>query len=776
MSTPKDKSAPTAAPHPGENLPLDEKPATSTSKGTKSAAGKASKPTANAAAAPAKRAAKTAAAKRKSAAASAKTATSARTAATNATGAKAAAEAASPASVEPVEAAPAPAAAAAAIGRIPIMDITPCIEGGRLAAKGTERESFPVQATIFREGHDAFAAEAQLIDPDGKVAQVAPMELVRPGLGRYEAWLTPSRPGRWQFKILAWSDPYATWQHTAQVKIDAGVDIPLVFLEAEAFFRRAWEQAPARSKARAAFKKARLAVADESLSVGDRLAAATSADVKAALASSPVRDLVTESEPLPVNVDRLRALAGSWYEFFPRSVGAKQRPDGTWKSGTLRTAAKDLERVASMGFDVIYLTPVHPIGTTNRKGRNNTLVTEPGDPGSPYAIGSAEGGHDAIHPELGTFKDFDYFVRQAKKHGLEVALDIALQCSPDHPWLTEHPEWFTTRADGTIAYAENPPKKYQDIYPLNFDRDPEGIYAEIMRVLEVWVEHGVTIFRVDNPHTKPLQFWERLLAEFRERHPEVVFLSEAFTVPPMLQGLGAAGFHQSYTYFTWRIGKKEIEDYLWELARVSDDRVRPAFWPTTHDILTPYMQRGGVAAFSIRAVLAATGAPTWGIYSGYELVENVARPGAEEQIDNEKYEFKSRDFAAGQYTGIPQLLGRLNDIRRRHTALQRLRGLVINPTSNDQVISFTRFARPEETADGKPDAVIVVLNLDPYATRDAQVSLDLGPFGVQPRWDGGPIMEVTDELGGQTYLWNERPYVRLDPRGQCAHVLSVRVL
>jgi Glycosidases len=429
-----------------------------------------------------------------------------------------------------------------------------------------------------------------------------------------------------------------------------------------------------------------------------------------------------------------------------------------------------------MGFDVLYLTPIHPIGTTNKKGRNNTLTSEPTDPGSPYAIGSHEGGHDAIHPDLGTFDDFDFLVAEAKKRGMEVALDIALQCSPDHPWLSEHPEWFTTRADGTIAYAENPPKKYQDIYPLNFDNDPEGIYREIKRILELWVEHGVTIFRVDNPHTKPVDFWERILADFRENHPEVVFLAEAFTQPPMMRGLGAVGFHQSYTYFTWRNEKKEIEDYLWELARISDDRMRPAFWPTTHDILTPYMQRGGLAAFSIRAVLAATGSPTWGIYSGYELIENVARPDAEEQINNEKYEFKARDYTPGEDNGIPHLLGNLNRIRKAHPALQRLRGIVINPTSNEKILSFTRFAHPEETPNGKADAVIVVLNLDPYATRDAVVYLDLSPFGVSPRWDAGPILRVTDELSGQTFLWNESPYVSLDPRGQCAHILSVKAI
>ena len=661
------------------------------------------------------------------------------------------------------------------IGRIPIMEVTPQIEGGRLAAKGTEGESFPVQATIFREGHDKFAAEAVLVAPDGCEVQTSPMELIRPGLGRYEAWLTPTYPGAWSFFVRSWSDPYASWLHGAEIKMEAGIDVPLVLLEAAALLKRAAANAPAASSARSIFDDAAAAVSDTSRTPLARFQTAISAEVRGALTEAPLRDLVTESQRLPLNVDRIRALAGSWYEIFPRSTGATRNPDGSWNSGTLRTAAAELDRIAAMGFDVVYLTPIHPIGTENRKGRNNTLIAEPGDPGSPYAIGAAEGGHDAIHPDLGTFEDFDFFVSQARTRGMEVALDIALQCSPDHPWLTEHPEWFTTRADGTIAYAENPPKKYQDIYPLNFDNDPEGIYNEIKRVLEVWISHGVTIFRVDNPHTKPVEFWERLLAEFRIIHPEILFLAEAFTVPPMMHGLGAVGFHQSYTYFAWRNEKQEIEEYLLELASESDALMRPAFWPTTHDILTPYMQRGGVAAFAIRAILAATGSPTWGIYSGYELVENVARPGAEEQIDNEKYEFKARDYAAGEFTGIPKLLTRLNEIRKAHPALQRLRNIAINGSTNDHITSFTRWARPEETPDGKGDAVIVVVNLDPYATRDSELSLDLTPLGASPRWDGAAFLDVTDLLTGQTYEWNDHPYVRLDPHGNCAHILSVKV-
>ncbi len=662
------------------------------------------------------------------------------------------------------------------LGRIPIMDVTPCIENGRLAAKGTEYESFPVQATVFREGHDLFGAEAVLVDPDGNEVQRTPMVDTKPGLNRYEGWLTPTFPGSWEFFVRAWSDPYATWHHNAEIKVGAGSDIKLVFLELEVLFRRALAVMPTDSLEHATITDALAVTSLDRMPPQVRLRAATSPDVERALSKYPLRDLVTESRHYPLNVDRSRALAGSWYEIFPRSYGAHRDEHGNWVSGTLRGATTALDRIAAMGFDVVYLTPIHPIGTTARKGKNNTLTAAPGDPGSPYAIGSPDGGHDAIHPELGTFEDFDAFVARARELGMEVALDVALQCSPDHPWLQEHPEWFTTRADGTIAYAENPPKKYQDIYPLNFDNDPEGIYQEIYRILELWVRHGVTIFRVDNPHTKPVNFWERFLAQFREEHPEVLFLAEAFTAPPMLQGLGAAGFHQSYCYFAWRNEKQEIEEYLWELANESAHRVRPAFWPTTHDILTPYMSTGGQHAFAIRAVLAATGSPTYGIYSGYELVESTPRPGAEEQIDNEKYEFKPRNWEAAESTGLPHLLGTLNAIRHRHPALNRLRGLRINPTSDPNILSFTKFSRPEESPDGVADAVIVTINLNPFEAHGAEISLDLSPFGVQAGWAGEPLLEVTDELSGRTYQWNEKPSVWLDPAWQFAHVMSVKVL
>ncbi|WIK59373.1 DUF3416 domain-containing protein [Actinotignum urinale] len=657
------------------------------------------------------------------------------------------------------------------IGRIPIMDITPNVQNGSWAAKGTEKEAFPVRATVWREGHDLFACEAVLVDPDGKEVQASPMVLVHPGLGRYEAWLTPQTTGNYSYFVRAWSDTFATWKHNAEMKLPLDQDVDLVFLEADHLLRRVSKLLPRGSKDRPLLNDALAVIRRKTIPASVRFASATSEPIMDIISRYPLRDFLTESSRFPLAVDRELALAGSWYEMFPRSVGAWKDDDGNWNSGTLRSASEDLPRIANMGFDIVYLTPIHPIGLTDRKGKNNSLTALPGEPGSPYAIGAAEGGHDAIHPDLGTIDDFDAFVARAKELGLEVAMDVALQCSPDHPWLKEHPDWFSHRADGTIAFAENPPKKYQDIYPLNFDHDPEGIYEEIKRILEYWVSHGVTLFRVDNPHTKPLTFWQRILAYFREKHPDVIFLSEAFTAPPMMRGLGAIGFHQSYCYYAWRNEKKEIEDYLWEVARESDSVLRPTFWPTTHDILTPFMQHGGPNAWRMRAILAGTGAPTYGIYSGYEFVEDIPRGKFEEQNNNEKYEYRPRDYTRDPY-GIQLLLGQLNEIRKKHTALRRLRDIRINPTSNPNILCFTRTARPEETPDGKWDHVIVVVNLDPHNTQEGIVDLDLTAFtedGVAPT-----NIEVVDQLGYGTYTWDAHPFVRLDPYRNVAHIFAVR--
>ncbi|GGO96955.1 alpha-1,4-glucan--maltose-1-phosphate maltosyltransferase [Actinomyces gaoshouyii] len=678
----------------------------------------------------------------------------------------------------------APRPARPLVGRIPVTEVFPVVEDGHWPAKAVPGEVIPIRATVFREGHDRFAATAVLIRPDGTDGPSARMRLIAPGLDRYEARLAPDAPGDWSFRVEGWSDPYATWAHDAGVKVPAGVDVELMLEEGARLMERA-QTVPGRGQADAAVLGAAAAVLrDTSRSAVERLEAGLADAVVGVLDRLPLRDLVSPSRAYPLQVDRARALAGSWYEIFPRSLGAYCDEHGHWHSGTLRTAAENLDRIAAMGFDVLYLTPISPIGTTNRKGRNNTLNARPGDPGSPYGIGSADGGHDAIHPDLGTFEDFDAFVARSRELGMEVALDLALQCSPDHPWVAEHPEWFTVLADGSIAYAENPPKKYQDIYPLNFDNDPEGIYDAIKGVVDTWIAHGVTIFRVDNPHTKPLDFWQRLISEVRETHPEVLFLAEAFTRPAMMRTLGKIGFHQSYTYFAWRNTREELTDYLVELSQETAHVLRPAFWPTTHDILTPFMTHGGVPAFKLRAVLAATLSPTWGIYSGYELAESVPRPGYEEQIDNEKYEYKPRDFAAARGNGIEDLLTRLNAIRASHPALGQLRDIWFHDTGNDQIIAYSKRARlaqapaEPEGAQGEDDVVLTVVNLDPHNAQVGQLSLNLVQLGLPEDADGSrPCLAVTDELTGQDYEWSDSNYIRLDPHsGQVAHVMRVRAL
>ena len=413
--------------------------------------------------------------------------------------------------MESPNAKPAPATTRG-IGRIPIVDVSPTAEEGRWPAKAAVGEAVPIRATVFREGHDAVGATAVLVGPDGKDAASARMVDIRPGLDVHEARLVPTSEGRWGFRVEGWSDPFGTWSHDASIKVPAEIDVELMLAEGAVVLTRAASRPDLPPAAVATLQDAVKALKDVTRPAPARLAAAHSDEVLEVLAAHPLRDFVTTSPTYPLVVHRPLALTGAWYEFFPRSEGATfDHETHQWRSGTLRTAAQRLPAIATMGFDVVYLIPIHPIGTTFRKGRNNSLTPVPGDPGSPYAIGSPDGGHDAIHPELGTFEDFDAFVADARGLGLEVALDLALQCSPDHPWVAEHPEWFTTRADGTIAYAENPPKKYQDIYPLNFDNDYDGLYAEVLRIVRLWMSHGVRIFRVDNPHTKPVDFWEWLL-------------------------------------------------------------------------------------------------------------------------------------------------------------------------------------------------------------------------------------------------------------------------
>ncbi len=679
------------------------------------------------------------------------------------------------------------------IGRIPILDVEPVLDCGRRPAKAVVGETFEVTATVFREGHEMLGAGVLLRGPGGERSALAPMRELAPGTDRYGADVTVGGEGLWQFQVEAWGDPIAHWRHDAAIKVPRGLETELMLTEGALLLERAarmvrpgrgyppantpagerWSSAAVAAQearaARATLREMAALLRDPAVPPWDRLAAASSEPVLAILAGYPLRDLITRSARYPVIVHRPRALYSAWYEFFPRSEGVDVDPMGYRepRSGTLRNAAGRLDDIADMGFDVVYLPPVHPIGSTARKGANNVLVAGPGDPGSPWAIGSPAGGHDSLHPDLGTFADFDRFVARTRELGMEVAIDLALQTSPDHPWVTEHPEWFSTRADGRIAYAENPPKKYQDIYPLNFDNDPDGIYAEVLRVVRRWMSHGVRIFRVDNPHTKPLPFWERLLAEVARTDPDVLFLAEAFTRPAMMHALAKIGFHQSYTYFTWRNTAAEITDYARELAGPAAAYMRPNFFANTPDILHEYLQHGGPPAFRIRAVLAAMLSPSWGIYSGYELTENApVRPGSEEYLDSEKYQYRPRDWAAAQQgpAGIAPYIARLNAIRKAHPALHWLRNLRFHHVDQPELICFSkRLAQAEDT-------VLVVVNLDPHQPREATVWLDLPALGME----GSADFVVVDELSGQSYRWGQANYVRLDPANEPAHIFQVK--
>jgi starch synthase (maltosyl-transferring) len=656
--------------------------------------------------------------------------------------------------------------------------VTPLVDGGLRPAKSVVDEEFTVGATVFREGHDAVNATVVLVAPDG-TEHATPMTCTNPGLNSWEATVAADATGLWSYRVEGWADPYATWQHDASIKVAADIDADLMLEEGAQVLERAIAEVGRTPAQVQPLEDAVTGLRDADRPAMARLRAGTDPAVHAELAVRPLRDFVSPSPSLPLHVERERALYGAWYELFPRSEGATRDPQtGTWTTGTLRTAAKRLTAVADMGFDVVYLTPVHPIGTTNRKGRNNSLECHPDDPGSPYAIGNEHGGQDSIEPSLGTFDDFDAFVAEAERLGMEVALDIALNCSPDHPYVKTHPEWFTTRADGTVAYAENPPKKYQDIYPLNFDNDPAGIYAEMRRVIQVWIDHGVKIFRVDNPHTKPVEFWQWIIDDVAKDHPEVIWLAEAFTKPAMMHTLGKVGFQQSYTYYAWRTHKWELEEYLRELSGEAAAYMRPSFWPTTHDILTPYMQFGGPAAWKLRAALAATLVPTYGIYAGYELIEHVARPGAEEQIDNEKYEFKDRRWAdyepGGQKEGqsLAPYLTRLNEIRRAHPSLQWLRNITFHHVDDENIIAFSK-RRVDKGPDGQvrsDDTVIVVANLDPHSTRESTVHLDMPALGLD--YHDGFVAE--DLLTGASWPWGEHNYLRLGPESEPVHVIAVR--
>ncbi|QCD58333.1 alpha-1,4-glucan--maltose-1-phosphate maltosyltransferase [Streptomyces hawaiiensis] len=649
--------------------------------------------------------------------------------------------------------------ATTAVGRIPVLDVRPVVQHGRRPAKAVTGETFDISATVFREGHDAVAANVVLKDPEGRPGPWTPLRELAPGTDRWGATVTAGEPGLWTFTVEAWGDPVGTWRHHAEIKIPAGMDTDVVLEEGARLYERAAAGVPEEEGLRDVILTAVDALRDEGRPAAARLAAALTPEVDEVLDRHPLRDLVTSSEPLPLLVERERALYGSWYEFFPRSEGTAQQPHGTF-----RTAARRLPAIAAMGFDVVYLPPIHPIGTTFRKGKNNTLSPGPDDVGVPWAIGSPEGGHDAVHPDLGTLEDFAWFVQRARQLGMEVALDFALQCSPDHPWVHKHPEWFHHRPDGTIAYAENPPKKYQDIYPIAFDTDMDGLIAETVRVLRHWMDVGVRIFRVDNPHTKPVVFWERVIGEVNRTDPDVIFLAEAFTRPAMMHTLAQIGFQQSYTYFTWRNTKQELTEYLTELSGEAASYMRPNFFANTPDILHAYLQHGGRPAFEVRAVLAATLSPTWGIYSGYELCENTPlKEGGEEYLDSEKYQLRHRDWTTAEREGrtLTPLLTRLNTIRRQNPALQQLRDIHFHNADQEAVIAYSKRKGS--------NTVLVVANLDPHHTQEATVSLDMPQLGL----DWHESVPVRDELTGETYHWGRANYVRLEPGHRPAHVFSV---
>ena len=659
---------------------------------------------------------------------------------------------------------------ATTIGRIPVVNVTPRLDEFDLSPKAFVGEIVPFGATVFREGHDAVGVALHLTDPAGKTARY-PMHSLGAGLDRWGVEVIVSAPGDHTFQIEGYSDDYETWVHNAEIKVAAGIDVELMMTIGVELFTRASTE----KKRSAADRKALTAIAKRLADTGvdalTRLYDATTDDVHAVLANQPIQSLSTLSAKMPLRVERKLAGVASWYEFFPRSEGAVKNADGSWKSGTFKTATKRLADVAKMGFDVLYMPPIHPIGRINRKGPNNTLTPGEHDPGSPWAVGAAEGGHDAIHPDLGTMKDFDAFVKAANKLGLEIALDLALQAAPDHPWATEHPEWFTVLPDGTIAYAENPPKKYQDIYPVNFDRDPEGIRAEVLRIVRLWIDHGVKIFRVDNPHTKPVDFWQWLIATVNAEHPDVIFLAEAFTRPAMMQTLAKVGFQQSYSYFTWRNTKPELTEFLTSVSRDTADFMRPNLFVNTPDILTQYLQFGGRAAYTVRATVAATAAPLWGVYAGFELYECVARPGAEENIDNEKYEYKERDWAGAEATGnsMAPYLTKLNAIRKAHPALQQLRNIRFHTTDDDAILCYSKHVPAEQSPTGVADTVIVVVNTDPHAVRETSIHLDMPALGLD--WDD---QFIAHELVSETsFDWGNNNYVRLDPYQSPVHIIAV---
>jgi starch synthase (maltosyl-transferring) len=639
-------------------------------------------------------------------------------------------------------------------GHVVIERIWPRIDCGLYRAKAVVGDEVEVTADIFRDGPTLLQAALRYRGPADRRWQETSMTMV--DNDRWSGSFTPTTIGTYRYAIEAWPDHFGTWRRDLVKRIDAGQAAVTEIEEGAMLLEERLPRVPAMQRKVLMDALAAMRAEDEE----GRLAAALDYRIATIMSRYPDKAGSTTSRPaLELTVDRERARFGAWYEFFPRSTGTKT------KHGTLKTAAKRLAQIADMGFDVVYLPPIHPIGKTHRKGRNNALGASPNDIGSPWAIGGEEGGHTAIHPELGTLDDFDAFVAEAHRVGLEVCLDYAIQCSPDHPWVTEHPEWFHHRPDGSIKYAENPPKKYQDIYPINFDTpDRAGLWEELKGVLDHWISHGVKIFRVDNPHTKSFAFWDWCINSLKQEFPDLILLAEAFTRPKVMQHLAKLGFTQSYTYFTWRNSKWELTEYMTELTRTeAADYFRPNFFANTPDILHEYLQVGGPSAFKIRLVLAAMLSPTYGIYSGYELFENVpVHEGSEEYLNSEKYELRPRDFS--ESGSLIPYITKINEIRRKHSALSTLTNLHFHHADKDSIIAFSK-----RSSDG--DAILVVVNLNPFHWEEATLTVDLAAVGIE---DPARPYEVHDLLDESTFLWHGPwNYVRLDP-DEPAHVFQVR--
>jgi starch synthase (maltosyl-transferring) len=643
--------------------------------------------------------------------------------------------------------------------RVVVEGVTPQVDEGRYPAKRTVGETVVVEADVYADGHDEVSAVLLWRKAGGADWNDVAMEAL--GNDRWRAAFTVADDTRYEFTVEGWVDRFETWRAALSKKVGADQDVSSELLEGAAIVRDAASRA--RGAQKTAVTKAAAILENTSLPATERVVAALSEDLRERMARYADRSRATRLDRvLPIEVERERARFGAWYELFPRSAGTDPS-----RSATFDEAQALLPYIESMGFDVLYLPPIHPIGRSFRKGRNNSLTPAPGDPGSPWAIGAAEGGHTAIEPGLGTIDDFTHFLAAARRHNLEIALDIAFQASPDHPYVTEHPSWFRHRPDGTIKYAENPPKKYQDIYPFDFESGDWGdLWRELKAVIEFWIARGVLIFRVDNPHTKPFGFWEWALADIRKTHPDAIFLAEAFTRPKIMRHLAKIGFSQSYSYFTWRNTKAEIEEYFTELTQTEvREYMRPNLFANTPDILHEYLQLGGRPAFQARLVLAATLGANYGIYSGFELAENVpARPGSEEYLDSEKYQIRPRDFAAPD--SLAELIARVNAIRREYRALQFDHGLEFHETDNPQLVCYSK-RTPEGT-----DPVLVVVNLDPLNMQHGNVKLPLTDWKLPL----DSAIEAQDLLSNETYFWRgEWNYVRLDPQSRVAHVLALRI-